>query len=105
MAKMTTLCAALVNDMIETVLAMFPENPYQVIFKVHERREELLAYVMNQIVRQMGLKHNQTLALREFIATSDSRLRLQSLVCEGIHYVAEQHPYYGDEAEVVETVA
>lgn len=102
MAKMTTRCAALINDMIETVLEMFPENPYQVIFNVHERREELLAYVMGQIVRQMGFKHNQTLALREFISISDSRLRLQSLVCEGIHHVAERHPHYVEEGELAQ---
>jgi hypothetical protein len=87
-------CGTALNEMIEAVLAMFPDNPYQVIFRVHERREELTHYVMNRIAKQMGFNDNQSLALREFFSTSDSRLRLQSLVCEGIHHVAEQHPYY-----------
>ncbi len=94
MAKMTTFYTTFVNEIIETVLAMFPENPYQVIFTVHDRREELFTYVMGRMTKQMGLNDNQSLALREFISASDSRLRLQSLVCEGIHHVAERHPCY-----------
>ena len=92
---LTNLTLPSVVQVIEEVLEIYPDHPYQQVFAIPEMRQKLTAFVLTRI-------HNIYAAIDEpteqhsyadsVPIPNEERLHIESIVHQGIHTVLSENP-------------